>query len=329
MRGTSLSITKKTVEAMLQYLIILLDDTSVSFCHYDNVKKERRLISMDDLRAGILFAMKENLNVQFVYPDYGLPQEYNDLIETIDHTKIMPAGHGRGADVTVVDGITGLSDIKPDASRVCVVRTDSAALSEHHDIIRSALGRLARLNVVITDVERLAEDGFRKYQTVLDSLAGELERLYAAGKSPQLNILTDRMMLTQMNNCGAGDTNITLAPDGRFYVCPAFYLDGDGHATGSPADGTDIRNPQLYRLDHAPLCRNCDAWQCRRCIWMNRRTTLEVNTPSREQCVTAHLERNAGARLLKAIRKHGSFMPGKEEIEETDYLDPFDKREEW
>ena len=96
---------------MLQYLIILLDDTSVSFCHYDNVKEERRLIGLDDLKAGILFAMKENLNIQFVYPDYGLPQEYNDLIETIDHTKIMPAGNGTGADVFVVEGCHTLKDM--------------------------------------------------------------------------------------------------------------------------------------------------------------------------------------------------------------------------
>ncbi len=86
---------------MLQYLIILLDDTSVSYCHYENRRTERRLIDIEDLKAGILFAMKENLNIQFVYPDYDIPQEYKDLIESIDHTKIMPAGNCDGADVVL------------------------------------------------------------------------------------------------------------------------------------------------------------------------------------------------------------------------------------
>lgn len=75
---------------MLQYLVILLDDTSVSYCHYDNRKSEHRLISLENLKEGILFAMKENLMLQFVYPHYELPQAYKDEIETIDHSKIVP-----------------------------------------------------------------------------------------------------------------------------------------------------------------------------------------------------------------------------------------------
>ena len=322
---------------MLQYLIILLDDTSVSFCHYDNGKKERRLIGLDDLKAGILFAMKENLNIQFVYPDYGLPQEYNDLIETIDHTKIMPAGNGTGADVVVVEGCHTLRDMDFVKDCVCVVRTDRTELFKEHEVISAALEKAARLNIVITDMERFTEDDFVAYSSVLVSLSKELERLYADGKSPQLNILTDRMMLDKMNNCGAGDANITLAPDGKFYICPAFYLAGDdedyglGKAKFSIGDlqtGLDIKNPQLYRLDYAPLCRNCDAYQCKRCVWLNRKTTYELNTPSHEQCVVAHLERNASRELLAAIRKHGAFLP-QQEIKEIDYLDPFDKKDEW
>ena len=321
---------------MQQYLIILLDDTSVSFCHYDNVKKERHLIGLDALKAGILFAMKENLNIQFVYPDYGLPQEYNDLIETIDHTKIMPAGNGTDADVVVVEGCHTLKDMDFVKDCVYVVRTDRTELFREHEVISAALEKAARLNVVIKDIEKFTEDDFVAYRSLLVSLSKELERLYAGGKSPQLNILTDRMMLDKMNNCGAGDANITLAPDGKFYACPAFYLSGDdedyglGKAKFSIGDlqtGLDIKNPQLYKLDYAPLCRNCDAYQCKRCVWLNRKTTYELNTPSHEQCVVAHLERNASRELLTAIRKHGAFLP-QQKIKEIDYLDPFDKKDE-
>ena len=154
-------------------------------------------------------------------------------------------------------------------------------------------------------------------------------RIYVDGKTPQLNVLTDRMMLKEMNNCGAGDTNITLAPNGKFYVCPAFYYEDEADSIGDLEHGLDIKNKQLYRLDHAPICRHCDAWQCKRCIWLNRKTTLEVNTPSHEQCVLAHLERNASRDLLNNIRKYGTFLPEQEEIKEIDYLDPFDKRDEW
>ena len=98
---------------------------------------------------------------------------------------------------------------------------------------------------------------------------------------------------------------------------------------GNLIDGLDIKNPQLYRLDHAPICRHCDAYQCKRCVWLNRMMTYEVNTPSHEQCVVAHLERNAAAQLLASIRKYGEFLPEKGNLEVVESLDPFEKASKW
>ena len=94
-------------------------------------------------------------------------------------------------------------------------------------------------------------------------------------------------------------------------------------------DGLDIKNPQLYRLEYAPICRHCDAYQCKRCIWLNRKTTFEVNTPSHEQCVVSHLERNASRELMMSVRERVEFLSDKEEIKDISYLDPFDLRDEW
>ena len=326
---------------MLQYLIILLDDTSTSYCHYDNPKTERRLISLDDLRKDIFFAMKENLMIQFVYPDYPLPQEYVDVIDTIDHSDIVSSECKDEellsiADVIVFNGWTNLGAVQAESSAAYVLRTTKAELFDRYEQLIPFIGGVARLNIVITDVETFDDTDFVTYKGLLKVLADAIEKQYVAGKSPQLNLLTDRMMLDKMNNCNAGVENITLAPDGRFYICPAFYLAGDdedfglGKAKFSVGDlehGLDIKNQQLYRLDHAPLCCRCDAYQCKRCVWLNRKTTCEVNTPSHEQCVVAHLERNAGRELLSNIRKHGVFLPDKE-IDEITYLDPFDVKEE-
>ena len=136
-------------------------------------------------------------------------------------------------------------------------------------------------------------------------------------------------MLSEMNNCGAGATSITLAPNGKFYICPAFYYNDDNEFVGDFEIGLAIKNIQLYQLDHSPICRHCDAWQCKRCIWLNKKTTHEVNTPSHEQCVIAHIERNTSRELLNSIHKHDNNFSVKEEIKEIDYLDPFEKINEW
>ena len=57
--------------------------------------------------------------------------------------------------------------------------------------------------------------------------------------------------------------------------------------------------------------------------------TNEVNTPSHEQCVVAHLERNASRLLLSALRRQiREFLPG-QDIKELVYLDPLDIRKEF
>lgn len=333
---------------MLQYLIILLDDTSTSFCHYDNSNVNHKLISIDDLKAGIFYAMKENLMIQFVYPDYELPKEYKDVINTIDHSAIVSSlcedkALAREAEVIVMHDWTAMNMFQFKNETAYVLRTAKSDLFDRWRFLKSVLGMVKRLNVVITDVESFTEEDFDKYKKILSSLSEDIERLYVNGKSPQLNLLTDRMMLDSMNNCNAGWENITLAPNGKLYVCPAFYhakeIDGTetsigeicekGYGIGDLKSGLNIKNPQLYRLDHAPICRKCDAYQCRRCVWLNRKTTCEVNTPSHEQCVVAHLERNASRELLNNVRHHGNFLPEKEGIKEIGYLDPFDKKDEW
>lgn len=314
---------------MLQYLIILLDDAAVSFCHYENSALPARLMPLDMLHRAVRFAMKENLNVQFVYPATPLPEGYSEVIESIDHSKITPAGLSLSGDVVVFNGTKEMAEASIQSGKAYVLRLSKTELFSESEHIVNALHCADRLNIVITDVESFTENDFREYRHLLSTLSKVIETEYVHGRAPQLNLLTDRMMLDAMNNCGAGDTSLTLAPDGRFYVCPAFYAEGEQAAVGTLAEGPQVKNPQLYRLDHAPLCRRCDAWQCRRCVWLNRRTTLEVNTPGKEQCVIAHLERNASRQLLTDIRQHGTFLPEREEISKIDYLDPFEVRQQW
>lgn len=313
---------------MLKYLIIPLANDAVSFCHYERGNKSDGLIDIDTLKKAIFWAMTENVNVQFVYPDNEIQSEYKAVIDTIDHAKIA-GSHCEDkeltdeADIVVFDGWDGVDTFKYQSGKSYVIRTDKSDLFENADVIKSLLPKLDRLVVVITDIDKFKEHDFEKYDAFLNDLIPVVKEEYGKGHSLHFNLLTDRMLLDKMNNCNAGNESITLAPDGKFYICPAFYLDGS-KAVGDLENGLDIKNQQLYRLDHAPICRKCDAWQCRRCVWLNRNSTLEVNTPSHEQCVAAHIERNASRRLLEEIRTLGEFLPEKE-IKEIDYLDPFEK----
>ena len=313
---------------MLTYLILLLDDTSASYCHYVPSKVTKRLISIEDLKAGIVWAMKENLNIQFVYPEYELPAEYLEAIDSIDHSDIKPVANDDGADVVVLNG---WDDDVPEGA-TCIIHSSREELTGHLSTVYSWLSRCARLNIVLTDVETFSDSEADAYSETLNSLADMIVEHSVSNRVkplPQLNLLTDRLMLTEMNNCGAGDSNVTLAPNGKFYLCPAFYYDDEKQSVGDLKSGLDIKNSQLLRPDHAPICRQCDAYQCRRCIWMNQRLTMDANTPSHQQCVVAHLERNASRELQMKLDKAGIRLTDSHPIEEMTELDPFNIVNRW
>ena len=309
---------------MLQYLIILLQDNSVSYCHYENKLDSQNLISFQKLKEGILFAMKHNLRIQFVYPPNNLPAEYLGLINSVYHTDVKGVSHG-SSDVYVINGFEDIPEVikrQPYVFRVC-----KRDLFSHYQDLSNLVTESEKLSIAITDVETFNDNDLEKYKVILNNFFIPIMiSSYIHGGKPQLNVLSDRIFLESMNNCNAGSTNITLAPDGQFYICPAFYYAGMESLGDVNQVDIEIPNKYLYSLKHAPLCRKCDAYQCKRCIWLNERMTLEVNTPSREQCTVAHIERNASRKLLLELQNYFPFLLEKC-INEIDYIDPFEIKE--
>lgn len=314
---------------MLKYLIVQLDDTSVSFCHYINTKKGRRLIPLSDLKSALFWSMKENLNVQFLYPDYELPIDYVKVINSVDHSDIVAdtcedVSLKADADVVVFSSLKSLSDGNLTQEQVAIAHISFEDFLEHLHAVTKALSSISRLNIIFTDVEKFTDDYIVKYEEALKILSRVILDEYKKGHQVQCNLLTDRIMLDKMNNCNAGEEHITLSPDGNYYICPAFYFNEETKPNGDVRIGPRINNSQLYKISYSPICRECDANHCKRCVWLNRLLTSEVNTPSRQQCVMAHVERNAARELLKTFRNYGLFMSDIE-IPEIYYIDPFDK----
>lgn len=329
---------------MLQYLIILLDDTSVAYCHAENPTDARRLIPLDTLQKAIRYAMRENLAVQFVLPEYELPSMYYELMNSIDHVIIRSVN---GVSVTTkypareITVANSINQLPLDEDTSYVLRMPIREAIEYRQEIASVLGHVHRLNLCYTDIDTFTDADISDYQTALSLWKERLISCINQGVNVQLNVLTDRLYYSEMNNCEAGIKNITIAPNGFFYLCPAFYyeeLKGSDNKmnhshpqqefnVGSLEQGLQIQNRQLLQLDHAPICRICDAFHCHRCVWLNQKQTYETNTPGHEQCLVAHIERNATRDLFLELQHMGiTSVAG---IPEINYLDPFEEANNW
>jgi radical SAM peptide maturase (CXXX-repeat target family)/CXXX repeat peptide maturase len=172
----------------------------------------------------------------------------------------------------------------------------------------------------------------------LSLYSSELEKVkdYLAvnGMTPtvkELNRLTDRIFLKEMDNCFAGEKNLTIAPDGRLYICPLFYHSGEAALLTSSSDYAatygipqiDTAVLSLTKKKASPFCDNCDAFHCERCVYDNHRKTRELNVPSAVQCKAAHIERELSKQLLTEYqRRNGGGMFSAYQIGTITYDDP-------
>ena len=309
---------------MMKFLIILLDANCPSYCAYEKSEVQEGLMPIEILKKGIRYAMIENLYVQVVYPDYALNEEYMAVLDSVDNIGIasVQSLNANFADVLIVEDWEDIPKLKCDAETTYILRSSKESLFERYTLLIDFIKIVKRANLVLTDIGTFSDSDFARYKEVLHNISENiLDRFQKEAILSELNILMDRITLNQMNNCNAGIESITLAPDGNFYVCPGFYY--DEKPVGNIYSGLCIKNPQLLMIENAPICSQCDAYQCKRCVWLNKKTTLEINTPSHEQCVVSHIERNASRELLIRLKNSG-FQTGSK-ITRIGYLDPFEK----
>lgn len=278
----------KTVE-LPQTIVVLLSESSVSYCMHHPSKDKHGLISFEDLSRIIVKAQTEGLDLQLVYPKEELPSHYQQLIDTVKHMSIVPVELAFLGDVIVVDGWDDI-ERAPAAEACYVFRTTLGNFYKKVTELKPLLKMANQLSVILTDDMEFDRNDVAIYETALNKLKDLVLKEFADGHQIKLNILTYRLFLDEMSNCDAGWKSVTLAPNGKYYVCPTFYYDDENCSCGDLNEGLDLKNPLIYKLNHAPLCKNCNAFHCQRCIFLNKKKTGECNIPSFEQCEKSRIE---------------------------------------
>lgn len=308
---------------MFKHLLIILNRNSTSFCHYSN-SQEEDLIDYNNLLNTINYCKENKIVVNFLLNENILPSDYSKIIESIDHIKMVPlSGHvNNPASIIVINPneIELISQIKT-IDNYIVLRIHKEQLPKLSKIILSLLGKFKKLNLVLLDIENYTNQNIEEYYSQINSIKPNLIKELKFHKTTGLNFITDLWFLSKMNNCEAGVLHITLAPNSKFYICPGFYYNNPENDIGLNLTEINIKNSELLSLNKSPICRICDAYHCRRCVYLNMKTTLEINTPSFQQCNLAHYERKFSNEVLKILKSQNSFkhLSLKPKI---DYLDP-------
>ena len=303
-------------------MLFLLGDDFVSFCSYENKNNQGKLMDKEQIEEGLKFAGYHFYQPVFLH---SLSEESDlklNIYDTYDITHIRPAiqyekfhlEEENSIPVFTLDTIECNVGLKENV----IFTIEQNKIVMLSDAVSKLLKKYARVNVKIT--KKNGQFDFKEYKKQLRDIMNQIVDIYRAdGIFKEVNVITDLLFSKKHETCGAGDTLLSYAPNGKFYICPAFYAEGK-QDVGNIKQGIDIKNKHLYSQDYAPLCRNCDAYQCENCIFTNKQTTLEVNVSPDFQCIKSHIERDISCELLSLL---GNEIEFSNKIEKTEYIDPY------
>ncbi len=182
----------------------------------------------------------------------------------------------------------------------------------------------SRINIIIQDLQKWNYDDVENYKTQLENLIPIVMKTYEAGKPIEINVLTDLIYLDAIEDCGAGETTFTLAPNGNIYICPAFYFDDPNSYIGDLECGITVKNYKLLSLKNTITCNQCSNYNCKRCKYLNKKLTNEINISSKIQCLVSSAESEV-SKNLQGLLCSKNLLHTVDKTLSKEYKDPFER----
>ncbi|GFZ33071.1 hypothetical protein CSC2_35970 [Clostridium zeae] len=294
-------------------LLFITSDNITPHCSYRNTKNTNNVMTNDVLKKGMEFCKNNNIKPVFLAKDkVSICGEYIGNLTVSDQSiSDLP-----------VDSVSLLDNsVSSNVTDNCILLINEEKISKIYELVSELKKSTSRVNLILEDIMTWQEADVKNYELQLDLLLPLVADSYNNNEHLSINVLTDIFEIDDMHNCDAGESTFALAPNGRIYICPAFYFNDPEDFIGTLEDGINIKNKKFLSLENAPICLKCDAYQCRRCKFQNKIMTDEINIPSKIQCIISHVERNKSKELKKLIeiKELGGIN---KDIIDVPYLDP-------
>lgn len=305
---------KNKLDMFLQFIT---SDRIIPHCSYRNVKKTNENMSSRIFRKGLKFCEDNGMTPIML----GRPENI-DLAVDNDYLIIDEPGQKPSK-----ANYLPLHDNKvvqhPKTSAV-ILLVSKDNLGKMSNMSEQLFRQTHRINLILDDIEKWGETDLEHYATQLESVATQIREAFDQGQKYEFNVLTDLWYLSSQRNCGVGTKSFSLAPNGKIYLCPAFYFDDPATFVGSLDSGINLKNSELFLQKNAPICSVCDVYSCKQCRFLNKKLTAEFNTPSKIQCLVSHVERKISKELQASLIQTKDLM-FKNILQNIDYTDPIEK----
>lgn len=309
-----------------QHLYLIMSDDCIENCTYTSSKISNISMNRNIVKKAIEFMNKNFYKPVLLHSKNIENLDYLDLFQNnkVDILSADLDGSIKSNNKIVVYTKDTI-DVETSTSN-CIFNIKSEDISLLAKLTDKLFHKATRINLNLILETNLFD--YKLYENQLNQIIEQLILYFQRGEKREINIITDRLFLNKMENCNFGVYNYALAPNGKFYICPAFYFNDPETSIGSLEDGISIKNAHLLKLEYSPICSSCDAYHCSRCLHLNKKLTSQTNTPSSLQCKISHLEREASRKFIDRLSILNSEYKDICIIEEIDYSDPLEKIKE-
>lgn len=272
-----------------KYMYFILSNDIAPHCMYTPTGDMSKRMSQSTFELGMKYVYENHfIPVYLGNPEpYLSEREKNKFFIRIDDVASLEREHSN-IDIAVVVPVYNRSNyhVKTAYGDACIISIKKSELESLADMTRELSSIYRRVNILKADVAGWDEIAVAKY-------AEEVKRIKSAvdcGEvTSSINIFSHPGDSATIDRCGAGTTEITFAPDGDFYICPAYYFKG-ATSIGAPEKGIHIPDAEIYSISKAPACSNCGLANCPRCVGVNESLSLSPNIPAEIICMLSKIE---------------------------------------
>ncbi len=272
-----------------KYLYILHDNV-FSYCNVNACYESKVTIDDEKYLAAIEFCEKNNYIP--VHVGFETEREFGYYIGSVN---AVYERNEMTVDVVEHADIANLPEV---ISTLIIYRTNFDSL-EHVVSDLSILFKynVSKITLTIVDYHKWSTKQVFQYKKILADLTELVFSEWSCGHYIQIDVITDNLLSDKKSFCLAGERNLTFAPDGNIYPCQAFYFN-DSYCLGEVSSLKDLSKSNIFLT----MCNKCEANNCKKCLFLNNKTTSEKDVPFELHCIKTNLELLASCSLLHKIR---------------------------
>jgi len=306
-------------------LYFLLSDDYITYCRHENTSSSVNNMNYSTILDGLKYARNNFFDPVFVHSKSGFSFKNISDYDAFHIHHIVPAKFYKEAaslkDYTLV---FDKDDINLDVNELteCQLNVDAHDIANLFIYTKKMFNKAKRININITSLDR---QFLNEYRNQLALIVNHLVELNSRNNQHfEINMIEDLIHESEKNypehrNCKAGDRTFALSPEGKLYVCSAYYSTKPDQNIGNMQEGlTNFKGRHLYKSEYQPICKTCDVYSCLNCVYLNESETREVNVSPSYQCRKGVLEKEAAGLYM-------NLMFGTSKVLPVEYHDPIEK----